>query len=300
MPRKKTKIILDFDGTLTDEVKQADELSSVAKKMLAEDILGQPISQIEKLYEKVKKKILATPHKYSWQVNGLPATYAYEGAYLLNTAIIQQILQMNDSYKKIVKDKFPANHLDSYTLCANKIFHDCSLHVSPHFLEDTKELLCELISHKDIEPVILTNSESKKIAKNLQEIEIGEKGKSHTYKYEIEILGDTRQYHMDATWNPSFNQQVLNIDDHFSVDLRRPIYHAALEKVGRENYEHVIIAADGFSLAGAMPLVMDINFVLMKTSYTPKWSEQYVKNHSRGMVASSLQELHAAIRTLLQ
>ncbi len=305
MPAPEVKAILDFDGTLTDETKQAAELAVIAKSMLTEEILNVDPAEIDHLYEVTKEKILQTPHLYLWQVNSLPACYAYEGAYLLNTVILQRILQDNPHFLSTISHSFPADNLDSVTKCVNYLFHEGSYHVSPHFLEGTKPLLLDLLAHGQIEPVILTNSETRKIAKNLAQLEIGEKGANHSFDHEIGILGDTKQYYLDPAWNQHFlhpqhgSIQVLPINDLFSIDLRRPIYHQALNEEIDKGYKQIAIAADGFSLAGALPLTMDLNFFLITTDFTPDWAKDYVDSHPKGQVVTNLQELKQAIYSLI-
>jgi hypothetical protein len=171
------------------------------------------------------------------------------------------------------------------------------MEVNPHFLDGVREFLIELIEHEAIEPVILTNSETRKIEKNLRRLSIGKVGADHDFECEIDILGDTRQYHMDPEWDEHFHHeehgrvQVLPVNTHFSIDLRRPVYHEALKKVLAEGHDEVVVVADGLSLAGALPLVMGLKFVLKKTDCTPKWCEQCVSSHANGHVVNELEEL---------
>lgn len=301
---KRIKVILDFDGTLTDEVKQAKELAGIAKKMLAEEILEIPLEEVKSLYEKFREAILEKPHKYHWEVNGVPATYAYEGAYLLNTCTLQNVIGSRSEFIRKIKKRFPASKLDSITRCSNYLFHNGTMKVSPHFLDGAKELLVFLINHKSIEPVILTNSETRKIEKNLHLLGIGNCDGEHEFKHEIGILGDTRQYHMDEDWDEYFEHeeygkiQVLPINRRFSVELRRPIYFEALKKVMEEGYDEIVVVADGFSLAGALPLMMGLRFVLKRTPHTPDWSEKYVDNHPNGKVVDDLDELQEYLVSL--
>lgn len=302
---KQVKVILDFDGTLTDEVRQAEELAVTAKQMLAEEILEAELEEIEAAYEEIREEILSKPHKYHWEVNGLPATYAYEGAYLLNTSILQNMIKSKPKFVKRVQKLFPANRLDSITQCSNHLFHTCTMQVHPHFLEGARELLIWMIDHDYINPVILSNSETRKIGKNLELIEIGEKGSEHGFDYEIEILGDTRQYHMDSEWKENFEHddygqiQVLPISDKFEVDLRRPIYHKALKKVIEEGNDEVVVVADGFSLAGSLPLVMGQKFILKKTPLTPQWSADFVDGHENGSVVENIAELKKKLASMV-
>lgn len=305
MQNERSKVILDFDGTLTDESQQAAELATVAVQMLAEDVLKIPQEEIRHLYNNEKEKILKDPHLYLWKVNDMPATYAYEGAYLLNTVILQQVLSSNPSFVKATEKQFPPDNLDSVTKCLNKIFHEGSFNVNPHFLEGSKELLLSLIENDLVDPVILTNSETRKISKNLSELEIGEKGAKHQFSHEIEILGDTKQYYLDPNWKVFFNNsqygkiQILPITSLFSVDLRRPIYYEALSKIKNQGYKEIVVAADGFSLAGALPLSMDLYFILKTTDYTPSWSADYVTSHPKGLVAKNIEELGNKILSVI-
>lgn len=300
MLKEKLKVLLDFDGNLTAEEKQAAELAEIAIDMLA-NILGVPVADIEALYAHTKNQIRQNPHLYPWEINGLPACYAYEGAYLLNTVILQQILKSNPHFLKIVAAKYPSSALDSVTLCVNHLFHQGSFSVNPHFLPGVRDFLIDLLTSDPIDPAIFTNSETRKIAANLKHLEIGEKGTAHPYDHEIAILGDTRQYHVDRNWTRTFDHpihgpiQVLPINDRFQVELRRPIYHAALTRLVDQGYRDIVVVADGFSLAGALPLMMGLSFILHKTNYAPAWAENFVAGHPKGRVASGLPHIRNAL-----
>lgn len=299
MQHERSKVILDFDGTLTNESQQAAELAKVSIQMLSNEILKIPQQEVENLYDKERGEILKNPHLYLWKVNNMPATYAYEGAYLLNTVVLQQVLSSNPYFLKTIEKQFPTDNLDSVTKCLNRIFHEGSLGVNPHFLEGTRELLISLINNQLIDPVILTNSETRKISKNLTELQIGEKGAKHQFEHEIEILGDTKQYYLDPNWNFE-KEQILPITPLFSVDLRRPIYYEALSKIKAQGYKEVVVAADGFSLAGALPLNMGLHFILVKTDYTPEWSRNYVAAQTKGHLAEGVKELGDKIISIVE
>jgi len=303
---KRIKVIMDFDGTLTDEGRQAKQLATIARRMLAKDILHVSLREIEKAYEKIRKKILACPHRFHWEVNGLPATYAYEGAYLLNTAIMQEIVRSKPTYLSAVKKLFPSDGLDPVTRCTNHLFHKGTFQVRPYFLGGVRRLLISLIKHPAIDPVIMTNSETRKIKKNLRKLRIGQCGTKHHFCHELEILGDTRQYHMDSNWNQVFQHhihgpiQVLPVNKRFSVDLRRPVYFEALRRIIEQGDNEAVVVADGFSLAGALPLCMGLRFILKKTDFTPAWTEEYVASHPNGTVVGELGELQRHLLSLVE
>lgn len=304
MIKERTKVLIDFDGTLTDETAQAAELSGVAVEMLA-GILGVSVAEVEARYLAMKAAILSEPAKYPWIVNGLPACYAYEGAYLLNTAILQEVIRSDPRFLAIVENKYPDGDLDSVTSCLNYLFHKGSFAVNPHFLPDASDFLRALVAEGLVEPVIFTNSEARKIAHNLSRLSIGERGSAHGFPDEIGILGDTRQYFLDSNWKQTFSHpihgeiQALPMGGGFSVELRRPIYYAALRREINAGYDQLVVVADGFSLAGALPLVMGYSFVLAKTDYTPDWAETFVGSEPRGRVAKGLSQMKAAIDDLV-
>jgi len=102
---------------------------------------------------------------------------------------------------------------------------------------------------------------------------------------------------MDPDWEQHFEHhhygstQILPVNEQFSIDLRRPVYHAVLKRILEEGFDEVVVVADGLSLAGALPLVMGLTFVLKKTGYTPEWCETCVREHPNGWVVNDLQEL---------
>ena len=55
------------------------------------------------------------------------------------------------------------------------------------------------------------------------------------------------------------------------------------------------VVADTFSLPGAVPLVMGVPFLLLRTSYTPAWCVQVVASHPLGHVLDDLTDLPAAL-----
>ncbi len=56
--------------------------------------------------------------------------------------------------------------------------------------------------------------------------------------------------------------------------------------------------ADTLSLPGALPLMMGIPFILLRTPYTPAWCADTVRAHPMGSVLEDLPGLPAALDTL--
>lgn len=280
------KVILDYDGTLTREEAMVDDLARLSLDTLSQEILREPRSRLEEEYRETKRLILSRPHQFGWEVRGLLASYGDEGAFILNTTTLQVMLKMNPLYTRRVADYFRDAKYDPVNDCTNYLFHRHTAELKPLFRPGAKEILVGLLQHKRFIPLILTNSKGDKVERNLQTL--GLKG--------IRILGDTRQYEMDPSWERRFFHpgqgmtQTLKVDDDHKVDLRRPVYYQALRREA-EGAEEMVVVADTLSLPGALPLVMGMRFYLLKTGYTPLWCEEFVKKHERGEVLERLSSL---------
>ena len=302
---KKLKVIIDYDGTLTREEDQVEELIERAINVLSKEILGIPRSRVRRDYWAAQKKILANPENFAWTVNGVPACYPDEGAFTLNTTTIQEMVTSNGLYQERIKMAFGDGEYDPAAECTNYLFHRNTPFLEPSFRKEAREALISLIKNPLIYPVVLTNSKADKVKKNLETLGIGEKGKDGDFSWRVEILGDTRQYHMEAGWDHFFSHpqlgriQILPVNGDLKVDLRRPVYYQALLDQVKDG-SRLVAVGDIFSLVGSVPLMMGFPFILFKTPYLPSWSQDYVKAHPLGRVIEDLALLPQEIEGILE
>ncbi len=285
------KVILDFDGTLTAEETQARPLAEKSLDTLTDEIVGVPRPKLAADYEATRARLLAAPHRYWWEVNGLVASYCDEGAFILNTTTMQVMLGENSGYARAVADFFPAAEYDPVMDCVNYLFHHHTAELPPAFRPAAPNVLAALLAHPDHEPVVLTNSLGDKVARLLGTLDLDG---------EVDVLGDTRQYEMDPDWpfrfpHPKLGDiQVWPVAGQRRVDLRRPVYHRTLVQAAEEG-AGLVVVADTFSLPGALPLLMGIPFFLLRTAYTPAWCAEATAAHPLGRVLDDLAELPAAL-----
>ena len=276
------RVILDFDGTLTAEEKQAADLARLSIHTLASDILHISEGVVSEAYESTKKRLLARPRDYAWIVNGLVASYCDEGSFILNTTTLQTMLSENEDYLKAVQAAFPNPEYDAVADCTNYLFHKHTPTLVPEFRPHAMDTLVYLQGQSHIEPLILTNSLGDKVAHFLQGASLAKAPR---------ILGDTRQYDMAPDWRlPGHTEQSETFVFGYPVDLRRPAYYAALMSESRDGSQ-LMVVADTFSLPGALPLVLGIPFVLIHTAYTPAWCVQAASEHPLGYVIKDLAEI---------
>ena len=288
------KVIIDFDGTLTAEETQAQPLAEKSLDTLANEILKVPRPQLAADYEATRARLLAAPHRYWWEVNGLIASYCDEGAFILNTTAMQVMLGGDLDYIQACAVSFPEAEYDPVVDCTNYLFHRHTAELPPAFRPAARDVLLSLLNHADRSPVVLTNSLGDKVRRLLSTLALDG---------EVAVLGDTRQYDMDPNWphrflHPELGEiQVWPVSEARQVDLRRPVYYRALLRAAADG-SRLAVVADTFSLPGALPLLMGIPFYLIRTAYTPAWCAQVVDAHPLGFVLDDVGELPAALDTL--
>ncbi len=289
------KVIIDFDGTLTAEEEQVVSLADLSLATLAREFLAVPQDKLEVDYRATRSRLLASPHRYWWEVNGLIASYCDEGAFILNTTTIQVMLRENPDYLRVVTEAFPEAEYDPVVDCSNFLFHRHTAELTPRFRAHARELLTFLQGHEDMMPMILTNSLGDKVRRYIRALELGS---------ELAVLGDTRQYDMQPDWGQRFPHptlgeiQIWPVLQAYQVDLRRPAYYRALVKEAADGSQLAVVA-DTFSLPGSLPLMMCIPFFLLRTAYTPSWCLQATESHPFGRVLEGLDALPAELDALL-
>jgi len=287
------KIILDFDGTLTAEETQAKPLAEKSLDTLANEIVGAPRRALAADYAATQARLLQTPHRYWWEVNGLIASYCDEGAFILNTTTLQVMLRENPAYAQAVTAAFPQAEYDPVVDCTNYLFHRHTAELAPCFRPAARDVLAALADHPCRTPIVLTNSLGDKVSRHLATLALN----SH-----LAVLGDTRQYEMSPDWTHRFPHpelgeiQIWPVETKRRVDLRRPVYYRALIQAAADG-SRLAVVADTLSLPGALPLVMGIPFYLLLTPYTPRWCARVVKAHPLGHVLDDLADLPAALDT---
>ncbi len=291
--RTVVKVILDYDGTLTVEEAMVDELARRSLDTLSREILRVPRAQLGEDYLRTREFILSQPHRFGWEVRGLLASYADEGAFILNTTTIQVMLKQNPAYTLRVGETFKEVEYDPFVDCTNYLFHRHTAEIKPRWREGAQEVLTDLQRRPWVMPLILTNSRGDKVRRHLKASRL--EG--------VRVLGDTRQYDMDPSWKRYFlhprqgRVQSLKVDEYHRVDLRRPIYYQALWREA-QGVGEMMVVGDNLSLPGALPLAMGIPFSLLLAPYTPQWCRDFVGQERGAWVLEDISSLLERVEVL--
>ena len=297
---KHLKVIIDFDGTLTAEETQVADLAAKSLDTLAGEFLHVPREGLAGDYQATQERLLRAPHRYFWEVNGLVASYCDEGAFILNTTTLQTMLRENPAHAQAIAAAFPQAEYDPVVDCTNYLFHRHTAELAPRFRPAAREVLASLSEDPHRMPIVLTNSLGDKVRRHLDTLGLAE---------EVAVLGDTRQYEMAPNWPHRFHHpelgklQIWPVDEVHAVDLRRPAYYQALVQASAppdqgRRATTLAVVADTFSLPGAMPLMMGISFLLLRTAYTPDWCIDATSVHPLGWVLDDLADLPAVLDRL--
>ncbi len=292
------RILFDYDGTLTYEEAQADALRQRSLDVLAQDILRTPRAGLEAAYWETQRRLLAEPARHGWMVGGQMAAYCDEGAFLLNTAVMQALLGSAPAARAALAQRF-AGAAEPIQECVNWLFHSFTSDLPVAWRPATDATLRWLLALPGVETVVLTNSKGDKVARRLAEagLPLLPLDAAAPAAGRIRILGDVRQYDMDAENLPGLPAALWAGDR--PLDLRRPTYYRALLRQ-RADTRHLWVVADGLSLAGALPLALGIPFFLARAAYTPAWAADGVMAQPAGGILDDLAQLQEHVQHLLE
>jgi hypothetical protein len=142
-------VITDFDGTLTAEETRAVPLAERSQETLSGEILHVSRQRLADDYATTRARLLETPHRYCWEVNGLLALYCERSAFILNTTTLQVMLRENPEDGRPTAAALPDAEYDPVVDCTNHLSHRHAAEFSPAFRPRARDVLSWLLERAE-------------------------------------------------------------------------------------------------------------------------------------------------------
>ena len=270
-------IVLDFDGTMTDNEKESVPFLPVYQRLFAA-ALDIPHDTFLKFYDQAEAAIQRAPEQYAWEYKGFAVAPAVSDPYVLAGVVFRKAVQlMNPRESKASL----AARVDEVI---EDVYHRAYRHTSDVFREGARSVIEHLQSLGNL--VVVTNSLPDKVQDKLSTLFSG--------KHRVRVVGDAKKHEIYPGWNgvpesskpPGFPRPVM---------LRRRKYYDAMDGLD----DIAVVIGDIYEFDLSLPEAMDIPIVLLEKHQTPEWEKTYMRKHRRGYLAPSIQDIPSYVQDVL-
>ncbi len=259
-------LILDFDGVMSSIMYSGH----VYKEALIYNLslkTGMSVDWIVKEFKRARSKVLQKPWEYGWLEGGYRVTLGDEDPYVLNSSAAEELYRSNPDYRFC--------GFDEYNRFLDDVFHDSATKVGSRIDSGTADAVKKISEKTSV--TIVSNGSRERICSALDEAGLSLDVHERTNKMIVRPEFDRVDRH-------------LQVDSLRKIELRRPHYYEALQKLkGEGSFSDMTVVGDVLSLDLALPYHLGMNIVLKENPYTPAWSKRFVSR--RGHVIGSLSQL---------
>ncbi len=289
-------VVFDFDGTLTDAEAEGRPFRGGYLDDLA-TLTGWKRDDVETAAIAFEAEVSQSPEKFGWMFKGQIVAPATVDPYLRMMPVARHILDrakalMTPSDRERVLDGLLYKYNYQKTVTA--------------FREGAAETLSALIAQGHLageagELYVVTNSHTEAVQGKIAQLEderAQRLSEASSLSPLIErVFGRAQKYIVDPTFDlvpeslklPGLNRPVL---------LRRRHYYEVLNELRQAagiEWSEVWVFGDIFELDLSLPLAMGASVGLMANQYTPQWELDYLNDHPRGYVLTSLTEVQSTL-----
>jgi hypothetical protein len=264
MTKEHGAIVSDFDGTVTDNTKEAATYAYAYFEQMSE-LTGIGELELMEMVLRAEEEIKNNPGIYGWKVGELIVAPATADPYVFTTTTMQLIARQNGIV--LNDDQWGAVHKNSYAK------------TGVSFKPEAKEYLVEL--QKTGRLTVVTNSHTDAVMKKIDAL-FGE--------HQIRVIGDARKHEINNDW------EVVPLQSNYPgfprpVNLRRRQYSNTLDTLGSVDW----VVGDIYELDLALPEARGIGTVLVTADHTPQHELTHFDNHQRGFKSDNLLEILSRI-----
>ncbi len=279
--QEKPKVVIDFDGTLTDLDRETEDYFAPFYRGFA-DLTSTKLSEVEQLFHKAYAEIDANPGVFGWEINGIFVAPIAD-PYMRNNAATTLVLGRLE--KQIA---FPD---------LVKLHQACQADLPTIFKPGAREFIEILNRERDLS--VVTNSKPDLVLQKLRLL-LGD--------HDIQVIGNAKKYSIDSAWTV-VAETVQPKGFPRPVYLRRRDYAEVLKKIGESGkgqqpiqcvigdiYELDLVFPENYGLVYPEN---DIHTVLVTTpEWTPQWEIAHYQDHPNGISSDSLLTIAQHVLTL--
>ena len=272
--QEKPKIVIDFDGTLTDLDLETENYFNPFYRGIA-TLVGVSFAEVEDLFQRAYAEIDANPGVFGWEINGIfvaPIADPYMRNNAATTLVLGR-LGKQIAFSDLVK-----------------LHQACQVDLPTIFKPGAREFV-EVLQHETNLSVV-TNSQPGLVVQKLSVL-----WESH----DIKVIGNARKYTLDPSWT-AVAPTVQHVGFPRPVYLRRKAYGDVLNSVvnSDEGQNQILcVIGDIYELDLALPEQGGTHTVLVATpNWTPKWEKEHYQNHPNGMSSDNLFTIAQHVLTL--
>lgn len=266
------KILLDFDGTLTNLEQEYEFECQYIMSDLGRGF-GIDEASVNDLFDAAQAHIFENPCYHGWSDNGRISAYCDEDPFMKVASImtlLDEWLEMGDARVDVLRSHGVTGETPMMDLTqrAHRAINEEQLSAfntpEPVVVKAIHELL-----DRDCEVVVVSNSPAERIIDKFEFVGLKPVDHTDNPSARFRIRGHAKKFCLGD--NPMFVEFGSR-----SVDIDRPYYAEILRKERPQ-----VVAGDVFSLDLALPIEMarrepmiyeDMQMYLRTRSYTPQWA----------------------------
>lgn len=272
-------LVLDFDGTLTNIEEEAKPYVEGFCQGLGRELkLSQ--SEVETYWQEARTKILQSPEKYGWELDGRIVASATSDPIMTCYPITDEILG---------RLGITLSQQERRALLA-KLFLENRPKMGESFKEGADEFLSEVWSLFHGKVYVVTNNTPDKVKERISHL-----SSDHSL---IPIIGGAKKYELVDSWE-AVPKTITVLGLERPVYLRRQHYGEALDKVIQEqrtDISRIAVVGDIWEMDLALPQYLGAVVGLTPNPTTPKFERDVVANYKRGFLAENLAKVYDNLR----
>lgn len=268
------KIVLDFDGVLTDPVIEAGPALAEWSRLFSVTS-GMPLDDLLSLEKEIAVRIRADPEA-GWEKDGQIIAPATADPYVFHTSLYVELMrELRNTRYTVPEDDDKGMEL------LHRLFNESYGHQVTAFREGAAEFLQSL----QWPTTIVTNSDAAKVVKKLDMLGVHPKGG---------VVGNAKKYVNDPSAAELPESRSLEGMAR-PVLLRRKLYKQVLDEIAPLPS---VVIGDIFELDLAMPLALGYTGILYRTEGAQEREIAHMLKEPKGYVADSYADILSILTTL--